>query len=665
MKSGSSSGYPLDEDVGVCIGTGTPPFRTADSQKEPRIVMTLLVRNEEDIIEDNILFHASQGVDAFIVMDNLSTDRTKEIITDLAKEIRIEYVYQQNDDYSQGQWVTSMARMAKSDLNADWVINNDADEFWVSADEDNLKEILRRAPMDVSALLVGRHNAVLESRLDIFSGVSSHPSVSYVFESRSKNVLGRSLPPKCLHRGSSDVRVQQGNHGVDGIAGETLSTSEIRILHFPYRSFHHYKTKIYLGGSAYLKNSSLPANAGATWKEHYRLLTTPEILEFWKDLHVCKNEIVMSTLGGHAFADRTVVECLALQHERKARNRLKCALQLLDRESKEAVQSFCLERYHHIQKIPPEKRNEYPGYRNLRFAVNGAFRHAELVHGLQRSINCRNILDSFSYLRDVFSLHPRNESSFSAFLRSILHIFFPDEILRLRNLIDGKNVILHVSCHSRLDRAQTALASFENCGDAFSNIIVVGDSDAVKQDQIPLGIRVENQVLYLPVSDSYEALATKVFYAFTILSLVGRPRFLIKLDDDICLGSPGDFEVYLDSLEHLQASYAGRAVGDLRHADQSHGWHIGKCMDSRLHARGYQFPVPSRYAAGGYGYVLGPQGLEACKYMYLAMKSFFDVDSMGMEDMYVGHAMASSGIELISKGIIMPSLALPGLIQVD
>mgnify|MGYP001341806789 CR=1 FL=1 len=57
---------------------------------QPRIIMTLLVRNEQDVIAENILFHYHQGVDAFIVMDNLSTDATVEILRDLAHTIPIE-----------------------------------------------------------------------------------------------------------------------------------------------------------------------------------------------------------------------------------------------------------------------------------------------------------------------------------------------------------------------------------------------------------------------------------------------------------------------------------------------------------------------------------------------------------------------------------------------
>ena len=45
-----------------------------------RLVMTLKVRDEEDVIEDNLRFHGAMGVDFFIVMDNGSVDGTPEIL---------------------------------------------------------------------------------------------------------------------------------------------------------------------------------------------------------------------------------------------------------------------------------------------------------------------------------------------------------------------------------------------------------------------------------------------------------------------------------------------------------------------------------------------------------------------------------------------------------
>ncbi|HFU76545.1 MAG TPA: glycosyltransferase family 2 protein, partial [Arcobacter sp.] len=48
------------------------------------LVMTILVKNEADIIETTIKTHAKLGVDAFVVTDNNSSDGTREILSQLS-----------------------------------------------------------------------------------------------------------------------------------------------------------------------------------------------------------------------------------------------------------------------------------------------------------------------------------------------------------------------------------------------------------------------------------------------------------------------------------------------------------------------------------------------------------------------------------------------------
>ena len=45
-------------------------------RSKDRLILTLLVKNEADIILDNIFFHYAKGVDMIIITDNGSKDGT-------------------------------------------------------------------------------------------------------------------------------------------------------------------------------------------------------------------------------------------------------------------------------------------------------------------------------------------------------------------------------------------------------------------------------------------------------------------------------------------------------------------------------------------------------------------------------------------------------------
>ena len=94
-----------------------------------KLFMTLLLRDEEDIVRENLDFHLAQGVDRVIVTDNGSEDGTLEILRDYEARGVVRLLLEPTDDYSQGRWVTRWRGSPPSE-GADWVINNDADEFW-------------------------------------------------------------------------------------------------------------------------------------------------------------------------------------------------------------------------------------------------------------------------------------------------------------------------------------------------------------------------------------------------------------------------------------------------------------------------------------------------------------------------------------------------------
>jgi hypothetical protein len=224
-----------------------------------RLVMTLLVRDEEDVLAANLDYHLAQGVDFVIATDNLSTDRTPAILRDYERRGVLRTIHEPADDYSQAVWVTRMARLAAREHGADWVINNDADEFWWPA-HGNLRDTLAAVPPTIGVVEVPRHNFVP------VEGEGPFHARMLWREAVSLNVHGHPLPPKVAHRGAPDVAVAQGNHAVEGVTPPAVAPAGIEILHFPLRHPAQFTNKIAKGGAAYARNTTLPPGIGSTWR---------------------------------------------------------------------------------------------------------------------------------------------------------------------------------------------------------------------------------------------------------------------------------------------------------------------------------------------------------------------------------------------------------------
>jgi len=251
-----------------------------------KLVMTLLVRNEEDILDWNLRFHFEQGVAFVIATDNNSTDATLDILRHYEKEGRLRFIRERADDYSQSVWVTRMARLAALEYGAEWVINNDADEFWWPRQGD-LCTSLAAVPGEVGAVHCERLN---------FVPVGAPPAHQAFWEqmiwrqARAANDVEAKLPGKVCHRGTPQIRVAQGNHEVEGLDGLVQEAGCIEILHYPMRSFAQFETKIRLGGAAYERNKQLPPSVGSTWRHLYGLHCRGE-LRSWYDTQVLMESV--------------------------------------------------------------------------------------------------------------------------------------------------------------------------------------------------------------------------------------------------------------------------------------------------------------------------------------------------------------------------------------
>jgi glycosyltransferase involved in cell wall biosynthesis len=241
------------------------------SKHRARIVLTLLTRDEADIIAHNLDYHQAQGVDWIIVTDNGSTDGTREILEQYAQRGGVTLLFEPPADFSQHRWVTRMARLAYTHHAADWVINADADEFFVSRRGDLRQDLASCASADV--VLAARRDFISLKRL-----LQVAPVEMVYRKAVSCNLAGKPLSPKAIHRGAPDVVVTQGNHEATSqcFRPETVA-SPIEIFHYPIRSRAQFERKVRNGGSGYAQNSDLRKNVGFHKRYWYELLQHGEL----------------------------------------------------------------------------------------------------------------------------------------------------------------------------------------------------------------------------------------------------------------------------------------------------------------------------------------------------------------------------------------------------
>lgn len=256
-----------------------------------KLVMTLLLRDEEDIVRENLDFHLAQGVDRVIVTDNGSEDATVEILREYEAQGAVRLLLEPADDYSQGRWVTRMARLAAEE-GADWVINNDADEFWWPR-SGTLASTFAGLGDEVGVVVAHRTNFVPRAE----DGRAFWERMT-VRERASLNPLGKPLPPKVAHRAHPEIVVVQGNHRVEGAElGDRVDDGSIEILHFPMRTYAQFENKIAKGGAAYARNRELPERTGRTWRRLYERWQRGELRDHYDQ------QVVTEALGGELLDD--------------------------------------------------------------------------------------------------------------------------------------------------------------------------------------------------------------------------------------------------------------------------------------------------------------------------------------------------------------------------
>ncbi len=201
-----------------------------------KIVLTLVVRDEEEILQANLDFHLAAGVALVLVIDHRSEDRTPEILDSYRRGGAVEVFREEAQFVPQGEWQTRLARLAFTQYGADWVLLGDADEFWWPHGE-NLVESFARVPAKYGSVFALQRNFVP------VRGADSSFAERMVYSLASDAPINDPATPyrpvaKVAFRGTADVVLAKGGgHQVFGTPGEPLEAwRPAEILHFPLRS---------------------------------------------------------------------------------------------------------------------------------------------------------------------------------------------------------------------------------------------------------------------------------------------------------------------------------------------------------------------------------------------------------------------------------------------
>ena len=279
-----------------------------------KLVMTLKVRDEEDVLESNLRYHLAQGIDFFIVTDNGSVDRTPDILAAYQRAGLLHLLGDDSPDYfaMHGEWVSQMARLAATDFDADWVIHTDADEFWWPV-SGTLREVFGAVREPYGVLFAPRPEFI--PRPD---GPGAFHQRLVIREARSR------LRPKMAHRAAPDVVVSGGGHHVGGASDEAgarppgrLATDPysgpapslrfvpapwwpVRILHFPHRSSAHFLRRM----EQYAIDDSFPDSASV--RELRRQRAEGRLLDRWAQLVPDEEEVEAGLRDGRFVEDHSL-----------------------------------------------------------------------------------------------------------------------------------------------------------------------------------------------------------------------------------------------------------------------------------------------------------------------------------------------------------------------
>ncbi len=247
-----------------------------------KLIMTLMVKDEEDIVANCIEHHLRHGVDYIFAADDGSTDSTVAILRNYEQKGILHFVQLSNEQWSQTEVVNQLGKLAHSNFSNSVIFHCDADEFWMPV-TGNLKQELTEHPY-ITGLYVPVINVLLKDNKghekfpnDAICIIVNPIKIKNDSEKSMTDFFLKKYPAKVMYTLKNGyLNVTVGNHEIISNSKKVImaKSRNITVYHFPVRSKKLFYDKVVKAKYAITDNDKIQIETAWHWHQWVKELNS-------------------------------------------------------------------------------------------------------------------------------------------------------------------------------------------------------------------------------------------------------------------------------------------------------------------------------------------------------------------------------------------------------